>query len=564
MFKFLRLGLPLSLILFFAVISVPLAAFSAQAPLPKTQKSKARKPKIRKPEAPKPEAPKPEVTEPEAPKPVVSEPEIPKPAAPEPEAPKPGAQSISQGMADLKEENLEEAVDAFKRARSEAPDSSVAAYFLGVAFKKVQDYGEAQKNLSDAITLTPSVKEAVIELADVYYQLGDDEKAMEKILLIEREGMVSAQSDFIKGLTLLRMGKNREAIDAFTKAKAGDASYIQSANYQIAVASVREGKLGDAKEIFKDIILRDPNADMAEFAKQYIDAITSREKAERALKLTADVQYQYDDNVLLKPGDSSAAADVTNEADSATVTMLRAEYSPRLSGPIGVKGQYSFYGNFHWKLASHDVTSHTVSLAPNYNMKAGTISAVMSYNYTMVDDYKYLQTYSLTPTYQFSVTRGQFATVFVRLLKKEQIRPALTHDEDRDSDVWAAGASWFMLLAENKGFFNLSYEFNHEDTHGANWQYASSKLGTGLMYPLGDSIKVNLGGEAYWQDFEEKNTVFNKFRHDKTYTLSSMLTYAVTPDLDVQAQYVRTRGDSNIAVYDYNKSVMSVGIEARY
>lgn len=564
MFKFLRLGLSLSLILFLAAISVPLAAFSAPAPLSKTHKQKTQKPKAQKPVTPEPEAPKPVVQEPEIPKPVAPEPEAPKPVAQEPEAPKPGAQSIAQGMADLKEENLEEALDDFKRARAEAPDSSVAAYFLGVAFKRVQDYGEAQKNLSDAITLTPAVKEAVIELADVYYQLGDDEKAMEKILLIEREGMQSAQSDFIKGLTLLRMGKNRDAIDAFTKAKSADASYIQSANYQIAVASVREGKLGDAKEIFKEIIVRDPNADMAEFAKQYIDAITSREKAERELKLTADVQYQYDDNVLLKPGDSSAAADVTNEGDSSTVTMLRAEYAPRLSGPIGVKGQYSFYGNFHWKLASHDVTSHTLSLAPNYSMKTGTISAVMSYNYTMVDDYKYLQTYSLTPTYQFSVTRGQFATVFVKLQKKEQIRPALTHDEDRDSDEWAAGASWFMLLAENKGFFNLSYAYNHEDTDGVNWEYAGNKFGTALMYPLTDSIKVNLGGEAYLQDFEYKHTVFGKYRRDKTYTASSMLTYAVTTDIDAQAQYVHTRGDSNIAVYDYNKSVVSVGIEARY
>ncbi|MBI5886215.1 MAG: tetratricopeptide repeat protein [Deltaproteobacteria bacterium] len=436
----------------------------------------------------------------------------------------PESRNIINGKENLKAENIEEAIEDFKLAREEAPGSAVAAYFLGIAYKKALAYDDALKNLSDAVTLVPAVSEAVLELAEVHYQLGDYDKAMENLRLAEGLGVKPAETAFIKGLIFLKQGRNREARGSFRRAKSLDATLTQNADYQIAMASLRDGNLDEAKEIFREIIVRDPNADIAQFAKQYMDVVASKLKADRLLKITVDLQYQYDDNVLL----------------------------------------YSFYNISHRNLASHDVMSHTFSLVPGYNSEIGSFSAIMSYNYTMVDDFKYIQTYSVTPTYQFSTGRGHFASVFVKAQKKEYIRPAFIPEEDRDSDEWGAGASWYYLLAENSGFFNISYAFNHEDTQGTNWQYNGHKLGAGLSYPVTASVRFNLGGEAYLQDFEDKNTVFNKVRKDKTYTGSSTLSYAVTDDIDAQLQYNFVRGDSNVTVYDYQKNVYSAGIEARF
>lgn len=471
---------------------------------------------------------------------------------------------LISGTVNLKEENLEEALEDFKAARLETPDSSVAAYFLGITYKKMMDFEAARINLTDAVTLTPAVAEAVIELAEVYYQLGDDDKAMKYLLLARAQGVQPANAAFLKGLILLRKGKNGAAIYSFNKAKSIDAKLTQNADYQIALASLKDGRLGEAKDVFKEIILRDPNADIAQFARQYMDLIAARLKAERELKVAADIQYQYDDNVLLRPGDSSVAADITNEADSATVTILRAEYAPKLSGRAVLKTQYSLYNVMHWKLASHDVMSHNVTLAPGYNTDTGSFSAVMNYNYVMVDDFKYLQTYSLAPTFQFPSGRGHFASVFLKMQKKEYIKPAFARDEDRDSDEWGAGTSWYYLLAENRGFFSLSYAFNHEDTHGTNWQYMGNRLGAVALYPITPAVKFNLACEAYHQDFEDPNTAFKIVRKDKTYTVNSSLSYAITEDIDARIQYVYTRGESNIAVYDFTKNVYSAGLEARF
>src|SRR3989338_7189758 len=74
---------------------------------------------------------------------------------------------LKQGIVNLKEENYEEAVEDFKKARELNPDSSITAYYLGIAYKKIQNYPEAKLHLKDALTLSPKVKEAVIELSDV-------------------------------------------------------------------------------------------------------------------------------------------------------------------------------------------------------------------------------------------------------------------------------------------------------------------------------------------------------------------------------------------------------------
>lgn len=472
---------------------------------------------------------------------------------------------LKQGIENLKQENYEEAAEDLKKARQEDPKSSVAAYFLGVAYKKVQDYKEAKTHLKDAITFTPKVKEAVIELADALYQLGELEDALKELETAEREDIEPAQTAFLKGMILSKLGRNKEAIDSFKKAKSLDGEKLaQSADYQIALANLQEGNLAEAKEVLKEIVVKDPNADIAQFANQYIDSITKRLKEERPFRLALGVQYQYDDNVLLKPGDAAAAAGITGEHDSLEIYTLRAEYSPRFKGPFDIKAQYSFYLNNHHKLATHDVQSHTAAVIPSYNFTKSSISLLASYNYTFVDDYKYLSTITLSPAYTFALTQNQFASGFLRYQKKEYLKPPLDPDEDRDSDDYAVGASWFYLLSENKGFLNVRYELNKENTDGENWGYTGSKFGLSLLYSITERLKFNIGGEAYFQRYDENHTAFDIEREDNTYTFITMLSYTIYDDIDIQAQYVYMRGDSNIAVYDYDKNITGVGVEWRY
>ncbi len=120
---------------------------------------------------------------------------------------------LEQGIPQYMQENFEEAIELLKRAREEDPTSSVAAFFLGLAYKQVIDYPEAIANLKDAITLTPRIKDAVVELADILIQQGSLQEAKWWIGLAERQKINPARIAFLKGLALKKEGKNLEAIE---------------------------------------------------------------------------------------------------------------------------------------------------------------------------------------------------------------------------------------------------------------------------------------------------------------------------------------------------------------
>lgn len=53
--------------------------------------------------------------------------------------------SLIEGIKQYKEEKYEQAVEILVKARKEDPKSSVAAFFLGLAYKQIMDYPKALK-----------------------------------------------------------------------------------------------------------------------------------------------------------------------------------------------------------------------------------------------------------------------------------------------------------------------------------------------------------------------------------------------------------------------------------
>ena len=171
---------------------------------------------------------------------------------------------------------------------------------------------------------------------------------------------------------------------------------------------------------------------------------------------------------------------------------------------------------------------------------------------------------TVLPQYSFVINQNQFAQAFVRYQFKDFLKKAINSDENRDSNDYAVGGSWFYLFAENKGFLNLRYEFNKENTDGKNWEYHGNKFSAGFLYPVMEKLKLNIGLEAYLQKYEETHTAFDKKRKDETYTFNTMLSYTIYEDIDIQAQYSHIKSNSNITVYDYDRNIVSIGIEARF
>ena len=250
---------------------------------------------------------------------------------------------LEKGIGQYKHENYDEALVILGKAREENPQSSLAAYYLGLTHKQLQNYDEAIANLKDAVTFSPKIKGAVLELIDCLYQLGRLDEAKRWIAEAEADGIRPAQVAFLKGLVLLKDEKLEDAVAAFRNAKELDPSMAQASNYQIAMAYLKGKKISEAQKAFTEVVIADPSSNMANFANEYVSALSKRREAMRPWKFSFGAAWQYDDNLVLKPDDTALASDLSEKADSREAYTASGEYNHMFNDWLGRRGPHTIY-----------------------------------------------------------------------------------------------------------------------------------------------------------------------------------------------------------------------------
>ncbi len=470
---------------------------------------------------------------------------------------------LTQGIADYEDESYEEALDNLNRARQEDPASAEAAYYLGLTYDKLQDYKNAAAMLKEALALDPRLSDGHLVLARALYNLNDMEGAAKELEEARKNGSKPGEVYFLLGLIELKSGKNEDAIASFGKAKEADPGLAQAADYQTAIAYVKENMLKEARGVFAEVVVRDPTTDLALYATEYSKALEKREERDKPLKLFLGIRYEYDDNVILKPADSALAAGITNQIDRRETISFRGEYMKRFSGPWAVRAQYSLYQSNQHHLKTDNVGSHTVLITPSYSFKRSTASLGLGYTNTLVHGREYLQSASATPSYNFLIGASNVGALSMRFQKREYAQEPFSPYEDRDSSEFAAGAGLFSFFAGDEGFVSVRYEINREDADGANWSYTGHKASVSLLYPFNEKFKLQGYAEAFIQDFKNTNTFFSKKRKDMVYSQSVLFSYEFYRKTEFVIQYTHVRDDSNIGIYDYNRNIVSTGLEFR-
>ena len=471
---------------------------------------------------------------------------------------------ILQGTMNYRLGNYEEAVDDLTKARIEDPRSPVAAYYLGAALKKMQQYDKAIPHLMEAVSLPPVVKEAYLDLADVYYVLGRNDEALKAIASAEGDDVDPPQASFLKGLVLMKKRSYTEAEVSFEKARALDPKLSSAVDFQLATIYHRQGRQEEARDRFLAVAEQDPQSDVGFMAKHQAEALSKRLQSTPRFSAVVSGQVQYDSNVLLKPDNAASASAITNESDMALVIAARAEYAPKVPAPYSMKLQYGLYLSRYSELSNYDVASNTFTVAPGATVGDGTLTAPVFYNMTNVDGKAYLSVFGVAPVYVFTPVEGQQAQAMLRFQQKDYRTAVTSPDEDRDSTDIAAGLSWYWPFAQQTGFVTVRYEINSEDAKGSNWSYLGNKVNAGVLYPASEVLKLSLGAEIYLQSYSGVNTAFKVKREDTTVTVTAQALYALGRNIDAHLMYVYMQDDSTIDVYAFSKHIVGIGLYARF
>jgi tetratricopeptide (TPR) repeat protein len=477
---------------------------------------------------------------------------------------------IENGIGQYKHENYDEALVTLKKAREGNPQSSLAAYYLGLTYKQMQDYQEAISNLKDAVTFSPKIAGAMPELIDCLYQLGRTKEAMAWIAQAETDGIRPAQVAFIKGMVLLKDEKWEDAVGAFKKAKELDPSMAQSCDYQIGMAYIKGKKITEAQKAFTEVVLTDPNSNMANFANEYVSVLSKRKEAEKPFKITFDAAWQYDDNVVLKPDDAVSAVDVSDKADSRQVYTASGEYNHMFNDWLGARALYTFYYAKQSNLGFYDTCVNNFMVQPTVYMANTLITFPSGYSHTLINDKAYLSNPYTTAMCNFMVGDSNMAQASVSYQYQDYLWDPSIPEENRDGNDMGASMGWYQFFEGKKGFLNLRYAIDKDWTRGEDWEYLGNRVSATLLVPgsifhsLLDNFNLTVSGDIYFQNFSNSNVVYNVHRKDTVYTVSAMASYKIFKGAEIQLQYTHVTDNSNISVYQYNRNVYSAGVEIKF
>ena len=487
---------------------------------------------------------------------------------------------FESGVTEFNAENYEEALLLFEDAYKETTSDQQIISYLGLTHRELQNLPEAVRFFKEAIRLEPNAGDANFLLADVLYNIGDLEEALDVVETALIEGVRLAESNYLKGKILLKLKKGGEAVEAFNEAKSLDPALAQQADFQIALVYLDEKEFKKAEALFKGLITIDPTSNWALFSKDYLEAI---ERMQPPYRLNLSAGVQYDDNVLALPTDYVQFGGMQKKGDWKGVFSLFGEYTFLERGAWNTKASYSLNAIKHsqgsykkdtgGEIFSQDTVNHTLAVMPSYNTERSVTGIMFSYSYFQLASELYMQTIGVNPSYTFLMNGNHLGQFSLRYRKQDQDLDfyqkkygALPPEaEERSANNYAGGIGYIYTFSNNNSLINLKLEAELNDASGSDWDYNGIRASGAFLYPFANNrVKANAYMEFYKQAYSNKNSIYHMDRNDQTSTIQPSLTYVLTKSSDINLEYTYIHDDATIDVYNYIKNLYTVNLVLRW
>jgi len=479
-------------------------------------------------------------------------------------------QSLVSGMEEYKKGDYEKALKGFLEAGKLFPKDADIPFYLGLTYLQLNQKDKAVEYFKKAVKVNPHYLDAHFQLGMVLIQeksFGEAVSHLEKIFKSQPEKENLA---YFLGYSYFNLGYYQKALAYFEKNKTQDKS-IEALNlYYSGLCKTYLGKNKEAEDLYKRVIEIDPASPLAQPSQQLLTLKPAAPK-EKRLNFELTTQFQYDDNFILVP-----TTDVYNLRDKKRKTAielfyLKGAYALLKSPHSQVSASYGFYQTIANSLRHNDVQDHIVSLDWLYSDKKETfpnksLRLTYSYDYLLSDYESFLYRHTLRPILIIQETPKNFTLFQYTYQNKNFYENPLFGEDKRDADNHEVGFVHFLRFCQGKHFIKAGYFYDKELAKGDNWEYQGNKGLTGFQYTLPRDMRFNFDFEYKNYHYDNANIYFDMDRKDiyRNFTWGLSKDIGKNKDKTISLEYARTVNSSNIALYDYKKNLVSVGMSWRW
>ena len=475
---------------------------------------------------------------------------------------------LSEGVIKLNSggTDLSEATRLFEQAIAQDAQGVEAYYYIGVAQARMNLVQEAEKSFQSALALDPLFISAHFDLGVLYYQnKSNNEAALASFEIVQKADPDRARVYFYQGLILRRLGKFKEAAAKLEEAARRDPLLSQEAYHQAGEAYYQANDLDGSKRVLQQMIALDPGSMAAKEAQDFLKNLDIPEITQSKglpLGFSLLTGLLYDDNVILEPQGTASQTD-----DLAGFLRLRGRYQFTENR----SAEYSFYQNYHSdSLRDYDIQDHHLSLNVRPLRFSDRLNIGYQFQVALLGNKHYLTYNTLGTQYAYSKSDSKVTELSYQFQVKRyyNIKPLFPTSEDRNAVSQQIGIRHAVLLDAD---INLrgGYFFEHDRAGNSasqdDWSLTGHHLKSGITLPAWHKLTTAIDLEYNVRPYEHKNEFSaGTKRRDHGHRLNMTLSRPFGEHVQVVFSYLYQRNHSNIATFDYKRSVYGILAIARF
>ncbi len=490
---------------------------------------------------------------------------------------------LSKGIVLYNSARYSEAERYLREAVRAKPGDPMAGYYLGQSLLRLKRYQAAEERFREILRHDPEDARARLGLGMALYHQERYTDALANLTMAEPRLKDEPLLYYYRALAAAGRDSFDQSSENFVRAGELDPDFAQDPQYQRGAALYRQGNTDQAAAAFQSAVQATTLAPQGGGTPSLGPALRSTAKRWDAMFA---ISAQYDSNVVLLPGGVAPPGGntgISHKDDFVTVLSGYGEYRFVQDDTWTVGTGYGFYQNLHARLSEFNVQDHTPTLYVQRRFGAMQVRLQYILDYVTVGGDPYLLSNALQPTLTVSEHERTYTQAFVRYQYKDfksfrddRVFLGLPVNRTRDGVNWMVGGLQYLLLPENRGHVRVGYTFDTDRTGGedvtqalpgrpthADWSYIGHRFTTGIAYQPMAATTVDLAFDYYRQNYDSPNSYSETgttVRTDNVFLLTGTAVRDLGSGLWAAFQYSFTRDQSNVAVFDYTRHIVSLTV----
>jgi tetratricopeptide (TPR) repeat protein len=510
---------------------------------------------------------------------------------------------VDRAILSYNEKKYDEALKELREALALDPQNVDALYYEGLAYLALDRPADAERSLETARAIRPADADVAFQLGVLHFSQKRYETAEPLLRQVYQSDPRRPNLGYYLGFMEYRKKNYREALALLRANVPSDDNFAQLTRFYSGLAVAALGFPGEARAEIDQALRLQPVSPLVAPAQRFGEILQKAEQEERFFRGELRLGMYYDTNVPVVPnanGDITATTirqDVSRRKSEGELANINLAYTWLKNPDWEGNAFYRFLQTYNNHLTEFNTQSHTPTLSI---ARRGSVPSAfgelpydtglqLAYDFISLGNAPFTQRGIVSPYLTVAENAANFTTLQLRFqLKDFYDDKKVVRREVRDANNYMIGPHHVVFFEEGRHFVRLGYQYDAEFAEGENWSYRGHRLLAGLQYtlPWGD-IRFRYDLDYHWRHHQNRhslqpatapNTVKRRDRQPthlvgiakdfaaKAFVLSGCDAQRGGEDcrFSVALEYLFDKTNSNLAVFDYNRHVVTTSVAWRF